>query len=492
MKNSPQLNRRHFLQGTGVIAAGAIAPISALAQDPPQCPVPPAGGTVFKAGQDTRPIVQRPSVYSLSSTQLSQLQQAFSALRALPSTDNRAWVLQADVHALYCQGCNNNKAQIHGTWSFYPWHRAWLYYYERILGSLVNNLDGFRLPYWDWENVRTLPVMYYSPGASSNSLWDGNRNSGMAAGGKLPTSDATASRIALLQGVWDFPSFAGTATTAGSSEDNPHGLIHVDVGTTRDPYRDMGNLGYAARDPIFFAHHCRMDKLWSNWNGLAASGQKPGAYMNPTDPNFLNMRWSFYDENGATVSISAGDVLNHQNILRYSYPASTIKTASATTASSALTTQAATPSTPAPLDTGTPDITTTSFSITLVTVSALEQRFQVDETVRSQALQLLAGGATFAIILQGVRMPPGEFTGIFDIVSVRRNNQITLGSLVNIPTSMPMARNPSTVVLDVTAALTDIVDSAPPPARLVISPRSSNATFPLQAESAELRAIMQN
>jgi polyphenol oxidase len=93
----------------------------------------------------------------------------------------------------------------------------------------------------------------------------------------------------------------------------------------------MGHLGFAARDPIFFAHHGNLDKIWSNWNALAAHSQLP-AYENPTDPAFRSERWNFYDEKERVVSISASDVLDHQNHLRYSYPAPIARTSSSDSA----------------------------------------------------------------------------------------------------------------------------------------------------------------
>src|SRR5205814_4371307 len=129
-----------------------------FAQDPPSCPSLPTGGVPFSPGQDSRPTALRKSINSLSSTELTQLRQAFASLRALSPSDKRSWIVQADLHALYCDQCQGVGTDIHGSWSFFPWHRAYLYYYERILGSLVGNLDGFRLPYWDWENDPKLPA----------------------------------------------------------------------------------------------------------------------------------------------------------------------------------------------------------------------------------------------------------------------------------------------------------------------------------------------
>ena len=41
-----------------------------------------------------------------------------------------------------------------------------------------------------------------------------------------------------------------------------HGHIHVTVGNTRG----MGRVPWAANDPIFWLHHCNIDRLWASWN----------------------------------------------------------------------------------------------------------------------------------------------------------------------------------------------------------------------------------
>jgi polyphenol oxidase len=292
------MERRRFLKGiavggTAFMSGGPWGPSIIRGQTPPSCPPAPVNGTPFRAGQDTRPIVQRKPIGSLTSTQLAELRNAFAKLRALPSNDNRAWVIQADMHALYCQACNHDLVQsVHGSWNFFPWHRAFLYYFERILGSLVGNLNNFRLPYWDWENHRSMPSAYLLPANSTNSLYDVNRYSTIARGGALPANDGTAARIALLNRITDFATFGGTAKAGGACESNPHDPIHDDIGLHTSPWHDMGHLGFAARDPIFYAHHGNLDKLWSRWNSLSAHSSPP-AYRNPTDPAFLSERWNF-------------------------------------------------------------------------------------------------------------------------------------------------------------------------------------------------------
>lgn len=461
--------RRSFLRQAATIVGGSaflsssgfIHPFAAVAQNPPSgCPIPPSGGTPFAPGQDKRPITLRKSINSFSTAELTQLRNAFAALRALPANDPRTWVLQADIHALYCQQCSNDNTQIHYSWNFFPWHRAYLYYYERILGSLVSNLNGFRLPYWDWENIRTLPAAYTTPGNNTNPLWDQKRNSGLAGGGNLPVNDGTQGRLNTLDAITDFATFGGTASGSGGWEYDPHGVIHNDVGTPSPVYQDMGDLGYAARDPIFFAHHCNIDKLWSRWNAQASAAM-PGAFTNPTTAVFLNTRWSFYDENKNVVSISSGDVLDHQNNLRYTYQPYRLQIPPFKLIYECKLICCGPGPDPGPF-------------------------LEVTVQVRESLLAAARSKSGIALVLQGVTVPAGV-SGNFDIVAVRADRKMQLGSFGIIHESHMMQKTgAATVILDATNAISDLI-AEKEPASLHVVPRQGEKGFTLQAKSAQFR-----
>ncbi|MGA8574930.1 MAG: tyrosinase family protein [Candidatus Cybelea sp.] len=436
-----RLTRANFIKrasvttGAAVFATAALDPIGALSQDPPQCPTPPSGGTHFVPGQDARAIVLRKPISGLSASELATLQSAFSALRNLPESDVRSWKQQADMHALYCDQCNNDTAQIHFSWTFFPWHRAYLYYFERILGKLAGDLANFRLPYWDWENDAHLPAPYASPNNSGNFLWDTNRNAGLAGGGVLETIDSDpplSSRVPFLYTIYDFTTFGGTAqpvgpTAMGACESDPHGNVHTATGLPEPVYRDMGDLGYAARDPIFFAHHSNIDKIWSRWNKLATStsGGPSGAYQNPTNSAFLNERWSFYDENGNTVSISASDVLDYKNNLRYAYDP--IRLLVLPLWEIYVCKLLYNPPDPGPM----------------LPITSIE---------RSGIFEALDRGSPVALVLQGVSLPENA-SGSYEIAAVRAKERIALGTFTIVPGSMKMSGREANLAFDITGVV---------------------------------------
>jgi len=466
--NYPDRNssRRRFLQTAATATAGGVLSYlgrkNAFAQNPPTCPTAPTGGTPFAPGSDKRPIVLRKSISALSAAELTQLQTAFAKLRALPSTDKRTWVLQADIHALLCDQCNGVSMQIHDSWNFFPWHRAYLYYYERILGSLVGNLNGFRLPYWDWENHRSMPGSYLTPANTGNSLWDSNRDSGIAGGGSLPPTDGTTSRLTTLYGLTDFATFGGSATSSGACELDPHNVVHGDIGHPLSPYLDMGNLGYAARDPIFFSHHCNIDKIWANWNAQTGSG--PTDYKNPTDPAFLNAKWSFYDENQNVVSMTAANVLDYANNLRYTY---------------------------------------TPFRFHIPIYEIYECRLlcclpdpdpwayiQVSPETAVTLLQRSSANSLITLVLTGVPIPAGVM-GVFDVVAVRNERRTQLGTLTVLANNMPnMKHKPVTLALDIGKAVPDLLAKEHPAGIQLLARHKDDKSarpFILRAQKAQIR-----
>ena len=232
-------------------------------------------------------------------------------MRNLDTTDPndpRGFQRQANIHCFMCfEG--GAGVQVHGSWKFFAWHRAYLYFHERILGKLINDME-FRLPYWDWDvsSHRRIPGAYTSPNNATNPLFNSTR--AMSPTDELLDEDVGEDVMEAALDAPDFDDFGGTASNNGIPENAPHGNVHVAVGGFTG---DMGAFDTAARDPVFYAHHSNVDKMWSDWN------KGDSAHTNPTSAAFLNLSWNFYDENKVWRSITAAQVLNHENQLRYEY-----------------------------------------------------------------------------------------------------------------------------------------------------------------------------
>jgi polyphenol oxidase len=312
--------------GTATLLPHALGQTNPPYPDPNENCLPPVTipKTAVPFTPTPRPVVQRKSIWALSSAEQRRLDAAYAALRALPPDDPRGWLPTAHVHCFFCSGSPGqpSSVEIHGGWYFMPWHRAYLYFQERILANLVGD-DTFFLPYWDWDVPAhtPFPPPYLATGSSLVDPYRFNGNSPLTYT-LQDQFDYYNIDIAKRMADPDYEMFLGTnpdqlTNHGGNIENGPHGLVHVWVGNPKvdfdNPIPDMGILQTAARDPVFFAHHCNIDRLWAVWNSTSPD------HANPSDCLWTDMRWNFFDENKQWRSISAKDVIDTQGSLFYNY-----------------------------------------------------------------------------------------------------------------------------------------------------------------------------
>ena len=154
-------NRRDVCVGLGSAALAGLSLRSraAWAQDNPDNCAPPgvAGKNPVPYKPDPKlPVRVRKSAFELYKTEVDRLKEAYAALRKLTHDtpdDPRGWLRGGYVHCWYCGGGNDSQAgeEIHGSWLFFPWHRAYLHFHERILCKLIND-DTLAIPYWVWDS----------------------------------------------------------------------------------------------------------------------------------------------------------------------------------------------------------------------------------------------------------------------------------------------------------------------------------------------------
>jgi polyphenol oxidase len=325
--------RREFLLCGGLAAGWTLwgaTPSAIRADEPDDCSPPPSSTppVPFKPDSDLAVRTRRNfGNIPPNDPYLTQLKNAYKELRALhmrDPKDPRGWLQQANAHCWYCGGGDNMAAgeEIHGSWWFFPWHRCYLYFHERILGKLLGD-KTFTLPYWDWFDAqqRTLPAPYTNPNDPSNPLFDDNRLAKPM--DTIPDAYVGSAVQKRVMGQPTADLFMGTdaslpQSSGGRLENGPHGAVHLWVGNpaTLVATPDMGVLATAAQDPVFFAHHANIDRLWDAWlNDQTANPP----HVNPSDSRWANHRWTFYDEEGKWTSISVQDVLDHEKNLRYRY-----------------------------------------------------------------------------------------------------------------------------------------------------------------------------
>jgi len=224
---------------------------------------PPAAATLAP-----RALRHRRSARRLTVKQRADLRSAITAAQGI--SDDRGYQAWAGIHGLPLPiSC------VHGSELFLPWHRAYLYFFEK---ALQDQVPGVTLPWWDWTNhAEGIPGPYGTRRAEgkTNPLYDspiqpsGRNNPRHArtvrdpgSPGELPSTQT----VERLLANRDYLTFQGEL-------ENIHGGVHVWVGGT------MGEVPSAAYDPIFWAHHCMIDRLWYLWQ-LRHGGSVPASQLN--------------------------------------------------------------------------------------------------------------------------------------------------------------------------------------------------------------------
>ncbi|CAH9103989.1 unnamed protein product [Cuscuta europaea] len=353
------------LSGDGALASPVPAPditkcgtatiTSSTDKVPYSCCPPAFSGTIanYKLPQFTKVNV-RPAAHDIDEEYLEKYKTAIRKMKELPEDDPRNFYQQANVHCAYCNGAyklaGGEEYQVHFSWLFFPFHRWYLYFHERILQSLIGD-PTFTLPYWNWDNPQGmfLPEIFDDKGSP---LYDEVRDQkhhkdvivdlSFSAGEELNTTELQILRnnlaIMYRQMVTNAPCpalFFGNAlrgegydtkSGAGTIENVPHNTLHRWVGDPTTAHNeDMGNFYSASKDPVFYSLHGNVDRLWSVWKSLG------GKRHDITDPDWLQSAFIFYDENKNLVRVKVQDCLDHKKLgytfqLGYAHPMDELQT----------------------------------------------------------------------------------------------------------------------------------------------------------------------
>jgi len=291
-------------------------------------------------------LYRRPNLQGAQgSSALADFRTAITAMMALPPEDPRNWYRQAMIHVLDCP---------HGNAWFFSWHRAYLYYFERIVRKFSNN-PRFELPYWDWTVTPEMPAAFFrgdvldtrAPGyihdfptfdrtfrgpmqaywgrltalqkqqlqlrglADFDVFWAAMQQYFTRGTTRLLSADNRQFTGATLQAVSyptmvnamsssDFTVFGGSMVpnhsdmtgVPGMVEAQPHNLVHDAIGGY------MGDF-FAAVDPVFWLHHANVDRLWDVWWLELGGVMTP---MQSSMPWIMENFTFFCDENGNPVA----------------------------------------------------------------------------------------------------------------------------------------------------------------------------------------------
>jgi tyrosinase len=208
-------------------------------------------------------MVYRLRVVGAQARHMVAFREGMAAIQAIG--DNRGFNYIAGFHGApggYCWHHQKSSKTPTPARLFLPWHRAYLWWLEQ---ALLDQRDGAALPWWDWTRDRDIPAAYRVRriGNVPNPLFSfrarvptatppinhmTTRQPGPDPFDALPTADDVADLL-------DDSDFASFSDRLEDFHDGVHGWMGG----------DMGRVATAAFDPIFWAHHCQIDRIWYLW-----------------------------------------------------------------------------------------------------------------------------------------------------------------------------------------------------------------------------------
>ena len=260
---------------------------------------------------------------------LKKYAQAVKLMMALPPSDPRSWTFQWYTHAVPTNttkaaaiasifGPNPSPAKALATamWNtcqghfnpavtepyFLPWHRMYVCYFEAIIRAVLKD-PTFSLPYWNYS----VPAGYPLPKEfrmQGDPLWGPlfrpNRNPTSNAGQPIFAAGGSASDLSPASAMAQ-TSYLPNGVVSGFNETldgGLHGNVHVFVGNSQ---QGMGVIPWAANDPIFWMHHCNIDRIWTSWNT---------SHPNPATAAWLNKTFVFAGPDGKESKAIVKDYTN--------------------------------------------------------------------------------------------------------------------------------------------------------------------------------------
>jgi len=247
------------------------------------------------SGQNNTLVITRMNVSNLTDKQLDSFRNAMEKFMKI--RDNRGYSHMAGLHGApdwYCWHHEGNYRNIVlRARLFLPWHRAYLKCFEDYLRD--HDASAAQC-WWDWtsplSHTQGIPKAYADPnvGTKPNPLFKFHMSIPPQSDPNLPDNASidrdtirdpdlprrlpNTSDIERLYEIEDFGAFSDAL------EDNFHDRVHGWCGG------DMSDVTTAGYDPVFWAHHCNVDRIWSIWQLRHGNSSMPPDLLNLSLPPF--------------------------------------------------------------------------------------------------------------------------------------------------------------------------------------------------------------
>lgn len=244
----------------------------------------------------------------------------------------------------------------HGVYSFIAWHTPYVYQFELLLNKYnksVNSSDYIELPWLDltdftadlsFLNDPEITIFYdkkrfttENPLSGAYYYVHGVRMKTTRAGFFTPRTKKQRSQLTLVKkqlnnALWatSYEQFSAApsskvalnAVTPYVPLETPHNSLHDIIGGGSG---NMSSIDIAAFDPVFWLHHCNMDRHYYSWVHRNTDGFKKAVYPDlmqektynepcaPFSKSYIyandckNYAWGFQNDSGSYMKV--GDVL---------------------------------------------------------------------------------------------------------------------------------------------------------------------------------------
>ncbi|WP_433785337.1 tyrosinase family protein [Actinomycetospora sp. CA-101289] len=242
-------------------------------------------------------MVVRPRI---ENADIPALRSAYERMQQFSATDNRGWMYWAGIHGFPRFSCWHHGRLVRTQFPynlFLPWHRAYLLYFE----SVARDSDDQAItPWWDWSSPEShqngIPDSYAEPQVAGdrNPLASAPTSVPGVPNGltrRFPGPPDRLPRPDEVERVLRLRSFVDFTSQVEDLHDRIHGWVGgVDPNNPTDG-GDMGSIARSAFDPIFWAHHCMIDRLWYLWQLRHGEDNIPAEYLSrPLGPFSLTVR----------------------------------------------------------------------------------------------------------------------------------------------------------------------------------------------------------
>ncbi len=250
---------------------------------------------------------------NVESADIASLRDAYAKMQAFSSGDNRSWIFWAGYHGFPQYMCWHHGRVGRDGFPydlFLPWHRAYLLYFDH---TARDRNDKASLPWWDWSSAAShrtgIPRAYSEPkgpDGKPNTLRSGPmppmQGSRARQTRRSPSPPGELPSTQDVESVLQLTSYTDFSSQVQDLHDGMHGWVGG----------DMGVIATSAFDPIFWAHHCMIDRLWYLWQLRHGVQNVPPSYLRQTlapwgvtVADVLDIHSLGYEYAGATASVSA-------------------------------------------------------------------------------------------------------------------------------------------------------------------------------------------